>query len=93
MNKNILLRDGELSRPKAVAAAIFPQGGEQACETSLAELERLLDTAGAEKFSRFLGEWFNGNLTVQPRPGQNSQLWQSRLDYILKLLEKPMTVK
>jgi len=48
MNKNILLRDGELSRPKAVAAAIFPQGGEQACETSLAELERLLDTAGAD---------------------------------------------
>lgn len=51
------------------------------------------NTAGAEKFSRFLGEWFNGNLTVQPRPGQNTQLWQSRLDYILKLLEKPMTVK
>ena len=51
------------------------------------------NTAGAEKFSRFLGEWFMENLTVQPKADQDAQLWQSRLDYILRLLETPMTVK
>ena len=48
MTKNILLRDGEAALPRAVACAIFPQGGEAECEASLAELARLLDTAGAE---------------------------------------------
>ncbi len=38
MNKNILLRENEQSRPRAVAAAIFPQGGEAECETSLLNL-------------------------------------------------------
>ena len=51
------------------------------------------NTAGAEKFSRFLGEWFMENLTVQPKADQDAQLWQSRLEYILGLLETPMTVK
>jgi hypothetical protein len=51
------------------------------------------NTAGAEKFSRYLGEWFMENLTVQPKAEQDVQLWQSRLEYILGLLEKPMTVK
>lgn len=51
------------------------------------------NAAGAEKFSRYLGEWFTQNLTVQPKPGQDEQLWQSRLEYILKLLENPMTVQ
>ena len=51
------------------------------------------NTAGAEKFSRFLGEWFMENLTVQPKADQDVQLWQSRLEYILGLLETPMTVK
>jgi hypothetical protein len=51
------------------------------------------NTAGAEKFSRFLGEWFMENLTVQPKADQDVQLWQSRLEYILRLLETPMTVK
>ena len=51
------------------------------------------NTAGAEKFSRFLGEWFMENLTVQPKADQDAQLWQSRLEYILGLLEKPLTVK
>lgn len=48
MTKNILLREGEAARPRAVACAIFPQGGEAACEASLSELARLLDTAGAD---------------------------------------------
>lgn len=48
MNKTVLLRDTESERPRAVACAIYPQGGEAACEASLAELKRLLDTAGAE---------------------------------------------
>lgn len=48
MAQNILLRDDTASRPRAVACAIFPQGGERACEISLGELARLLDTAGAE---------------------------------------------
>ena len=48
MNKNIFVRDSENVRPRAVAVAIYPQGGEEACEASLAELERLLDTAGAD---------------------------------------------
>lgn len=51
------------------------------------------NTAGAEKFSRYLGEWFMENLTVQPKANQDAQLWQSRLEYILGLLETPMTVK
>lgn len=51
------------------------------------------NTAGAEKFSRYLGEWFMENLTVQPKADQDAQLWQSRLEYILGLLETPMTVK
>ena len=51
------------------------------------------NTAGAEKFSCFLGEWFMENLTVQPKADQDVQLWQSRLEYILGLLETPMTVK
>ena len=51
------------------------------------------NTAGAEKFSRFLGEWFMENLTVQPKADQDVQLWQSRLEYIFRLLETPMTVK
>ena len=32
---------------RAVECAVFPQGGEAECEASLAELTRLLDTAGA----------------------------------------------
>ena len=32
---------------KAILVSIFPQGGEKACLTSLDELERLADTAGA----------------------------------------------
>ena len=48
MTKNILLRDGEASLPRAVACAVYPQGGEEECTVSLAELARLLDTAGAE---------------------------------------------
>ena len=48
------------------------------------------NAAGAEKFSRYLGRWFNQNLQITPKPEQDAALWQSRLDYILNLLEKPM---
>ncbi len=48
MAQNILLRDDGEALPRAVACAIYPQGGERACEISLGELARLLDTAGAE---------------------------------------------
>ena len=48
MAENILLREDAPEIPRAVACAIFPQGGERECEASLAELARLLDTAGAE---------------------------------------------
>ncbi len=34
---------------RAVACAVFPQGGEAECEASLTELSRLLDTAGATR--------------------------------------------
>ncbi len=37
---------------KAVLVGIYPQGGEEACQKSLDELERLADTAGAEAFVR-----------------------------------------
>ena len=37
---------------KAVLVGIFPQGGEAECHKSLAELERLADTAGAECFAK-----------------------------------------
>lgn len=48
------------------------------------------NTAGAEKFSRYLGQWFLEQLRVQPKEGQDTDLWQSRLEYVQKLLEKPM---
>jgi len=48
MAQNVLLRDDVQEMPRAVACAIFPQGGERECEISLSELARLLDTAGAE---------------------------------------------
>ncbi len=48
MAQNILLRDDVQELPRAIACAIYPQGGERECETSLGELSRLLDTAGAE---------------------------------------------
>ncbi len=48
MSDSVLFREDNSVRPRAVACAIFPQGGEGACETSLAELARLLDTAGAQ---------------------------------------------
>ena len=37
---------------KAVLVGIFPQGAEDECLTSLAELERLADTAGATCFAK-----------------------------------------
>lgn len=51
------------------------------------------NAAGAEKFSRYLGQWFVQNLDVQPKAGQDTALWQSRLEYILPLLEMPMNPK
>lgn len=48
MSDNVLFREDAPEIPTAVACAIFPQGGEHECEASLAELERLLDTAGAK---------------------------------------------
>ena len=47
MAQNVLLREDTPEMPRAIACAIFPQGGERECEVSLGELERLLDTAGA----------------------------------------------
>lgn len=48
------------------------------------------NAAGAEKFSRYLGRWVMEQLDVQPKQEQDTALWQSRLEYALKLLEKPM---
>lgn len=43
----------EESAPEAVLAAVFPKGGDtRAAEASLAELERLLETAGGRVFAR-----------------------------------------
>ena len=47
MNKN-LFSDTPEALPRAIACAIYPQGGERECLVSLAEVGRLLDTAGAE---------------------------------------------
>ena len=49
------------------------------------------NAAGAEKFTRYLGQWFTEQLQVTPKAGQDTELWRSRLDYITGLLEKPMT--
>ena len=38
-------------RNSAVLVSIFPQGGEEACLSSLEELKRLADTAGADTFA------------------------------------------
>lgn len=51
------------------------------------------NAAGAEKFSRYLGRWFEQNFDVEPKPGQDQALWQSRLEYAENLLEKPMNPK
>ena len=48
------------------------------------------NAAGAEKFTRYLGKWTLDQLEIQPKQGQDTALWQSRLEYVLKLLEKPM---
>ena len=47
MNKN-LFSDMQNGLPRAIACAIYPQGGERECLVSLSEMGRLLDTAGAE---------------------------------------------
>lgn len=49
------------------------------------------NVAGAEKFSRYLGQWALANLNIQPKPDQDIALWQSRMEYVLNLLEKPLT--
>ena len=41
----------ENKRNNAVLVSIFPQGGEEACLTSIEELKRLADTAGADTFA------------------------------------------
>ena len=41
----------ENKRNNAVLISIFPQGGEEACLTSIEELKRLADTAGADTFA------------------------------------------
>ena len=46
--------------------------------------------AGAAKFSAFLGRWTLENLGISPREGQDTALWQSRLDHLQALLQTPM---
>jgi len=51
MQTNTVQTESELKN-KAVMVGVFDQGGEEECERSLSELERLLDTAGAQVFAR-----------------------------------------
>ena len=48
--------------------------------------------AGAENFSAFLAAWTLDNLSVAPRPqdGDNTALWQARLEHYTGLLQTPM---
>jgi hypothetical protein len=49
------------------------------------------NAAGAEKFSIFLARWVRENLDATPTGRADEALWQSRVEYIRKLLEQPMT--
>ena len=49
------------------------------------------NAAGAEKFSRFLGSWITENLDLSPLPGQDKDLWQSRLNHFDELAAQPLT--
>ena len=49
------------------------------------------NAAGAEKFSTFLGRWVQENLDAVPSGRADQALWQSRVEYIRRLLEQPMT--
>ncbi len=46
--------------------------------------------SGAKKFSNYLGAWTAEHFDLQPLPGQDQALWQSRLDYLNELLKTPM---
>ena len=48
------------------------------------------NAAGAEKFSRFLARWTEENLSLNPTGRGDEALWQSRVEYILELLQQPM---
>ena len=49
------------------------------------------NAAGAQKFSRFLADWTAENLTLTPTGRGDTDLWNRRLEHILKLLETEMT--
>ncbi len=48
------------------------------------------NASGADKFSRFLARWTEENLSLTPTGRGDAALWQSRVEYILNLLEQPM---
>jgi len=82
MNKNILLRDDRTEKEeiRAVACAVFPQGGEAECEASLGELERLLDTAGATLVGRLT--------QMRPHPDSASCIGSGKLKELSALCEE-----
>lgn len=49
------------------------------------------NAAGAEKFTRYLAAWVTENLDVMPEGNGDAELWRSRVEYIEKLLQMPMT--
>ena len=51
------------------------------------------NAAGAEKFTRFLAAWIGETLALQPQPGQDRELWQSRLAHFEALSARPLVPK
>lgn len=48
------------------------------------------NVAGAEKFSRFLGQWIDDTLELTPSD-RDAALWQSRAEHFAGLLKQPVT--
>lgn len=51
------------------------------------------NAAGAEKFSRFLADWTQENLSISPDPEANSDVWRERVEYFYDRLQTPMVPK
>ena len=67
------------SAVRAVSCAVYPQGGERECEASLAELTRLLDTAGAVEVGRLT--------QMRPHPDAATCIGRGKLAELAALCE------
>ena len=76
MNHSVLHREDD-APVRAVSCAVFPPSGERECEASLAELSRLLDTAGAVEVGRVT--------QMRPHPDPASCIGSGKLEELAAL--------